>query len=277
MAGIWIAWLADAARLTGYKTVEVEGWRGHGHGGFRVVELVTGHHTADGPGEYPSLNIVRKGRADLAGPLSNYGLGRSGTIYVIAAGSCWHAGASRWAGFTDLNDEAIGIEAESRGTVDDWTPQQRDCYPRLVAACLYYMRRDSSRFCGHKECALPPGRKIDPAYWDLNAFRARVAWYLADPLRRIPRTAPLQEDDMAAVPQEQWNRLYAQETQAYDYQRHHGGVTDNHYGHTLAIRLEMHRRSDAIQARVDDIRKEINGLRTDIDGLKSMVAKLVAR
>lgn len=190
MAGIYIPWLADAARLTGYPVLELPGWRTAGHTGFRAVECVTGHHTADGPtGDYPSLNIVRNGRVGLAGPLSNLGLGRSGMIPVIAAGVCYHAGASRWAGFNDLNDESIGIEAESVGTRDDWTPAQRDCYPRLVAALLFYMRRDASRFGGHKEVCLPPGRKIDPNFWDLPWMRKRIEWLLGDPLARIPRFA----------------------------------------------------------------------------------------
>jgi len=190
MTGIYVPWLVDAARLTGYPVVEVNGWKTRGHGGFRALEGVVGHHTADGPGEYPSLNIVTRGRADLAGPLCNYGLGRSGTIYVVAAGVAWHAGASAWAGFKDLNDEFLGIEAESKGTVDDWTPAQRDAYPRLVAAALFYMKRDASRFCGHKECALPAGRKIDPAFIALGSFRAQVGQLLADPVHRIPKGAP---------------------------------------------------------------------------------------
>lgn len=189
MGSIYIPWLVDAARMTGYPVVDVPGQRTRGHGGMRAVECVTGHHTADGPGEYPSLFIVRDGRTDLAGPLAHLGLGRSGTIYVIAAGLCYHAGASAWAGFLDLNDEAIGIEAESSGVRDDWTPAQRDAYPRLVAALLYFMRRDASRFAGHKEVCLPAGRKIDPQFWDLPEFRKRVAWLLADPLARIPRFA----------------------------------------------------------------------------------------
>lgn len=201
MRGILVPWLADAARLTGYPVVEVAGYKARGHGGFRALEVVVGHHTADGPsGNYPSLNIVTKGRSDLPGPLCNYGLGRDGTVYVVAAGVAWHAGASRWAGFNDLNDESIGIEAEATGvTPDCWTAVQRDAYPRLVAACLHFMRRDASRFAGHKEVCIPKGRKIDPAYWDLNDFRARVAWLLADPLNRIPRNAPAQP---APAPQE---------------------------------------------------------------------------
>ncbi|WP_433505402.1 N-acetylmuramoyl-L-alanine amidase [Pseudonocardia halophobica] len=144
--GVRATWLVDAARLTGYPVNEGAGWRGRGHGDFRVLEGVVLHHTADGPtGIYPSLGVVRDGRAGLAGPLAN--LGRDGTIFVTAAGVAWHAGASRWAGSTDLNDEFLGIEAEPTGTRDDWTPQQRDCYPRLVAALLYYMRRGPDRAC----------------------------------------------------------------------------------------------------------------------------------
>lgn len=204
--GVWIPWLADAARLTGYPVVEVAGWRTRGHGPMRVCEGVVGHHTADGPsGDYPSLRIVRDGRSDLRGPLSHLGLGRSGTIYVIAAGQCWHAGASVWDGFLDLNDEFIGIEAESVGTRDDWTAAQRDCYLRLVASLLYFMRRGAERFAGHREIARPAGRKIDPAFWDLPVTRQRIGWLLVDPLGRIPRFAnpparrPIREDQIMRV------------------------------------------------------------------------------
>jgi hypothetical protein len=197
--GIWVPWLADAARMTGYPVSEVSGWRSRGHGsGFRAIEGIVLHHTAGAPtGEYPSLGVVRDGRAGLAGPLSNLGLGRSGTIYVIAAGVSWHAGASAWNGFRDLNDEFLGVECESVGTRDDWTAAQRDVYPRLAAACLYYMRRSAGRCAGHKEVALPLGRKIDPAFTDMNEFRDRVGWMLGDPLTRIPRgSTPTTEDDL---------------------------------------------------------------------------------
>ena len=123
-----------------------------------------GHHTAtsdSAKGDYPSLNVVRDGRTGLAGPLANFGLGRNGTIYVIAAGCAWHAGVTRFAGFTDLNDEFLGIEAESAGT-GGWTNAQRDCYPKLVGSCLRYMKRGTSRYVSHRTSAYPPGRKPDP-------------------------------------------------------------------------------------------------------------------
>jgi N-acetylmuramoyl-L-alanine amidase len=183
----FIPWLVDAARLTGYPVVEVAGWRGRGHGGMRVSEGVVCHHTA-GPkvGNMPSLGVITNGRAGLAGPLANYGLARDGTVYVVAAGCAWHAGASAWAGFHDLNDEFVGIEAEDDGD-GKWTDEQWDSYPRLVAAILFYCRRGSERTTGHKECCLPHGRKPDPGGVDMVAFRNRVNWLLGDPLKRIPR------------------------------------------------------------------------------------------
>lgn len=192
---IYVPWLSDAARLTGYPVVELAGWRERGHGGMTSVEGVVCHHTA-GPktGEYPSLAVVRDGRAGLAGPLANFGLGRSGTVYVNAAGTAWHAGTSAWAGMTDLNSRFLGIEAEDDGD-GVWTAEQLDAYPRLCAALCHYMRRDASRVCAHRECATPAGRKPDPTGIDMGAFRARVGQLLANPLQLIPRGAPL-EDDM---------------------------------------------------------------------------------
>lgn len=183
MGNLYPAWLADAARSTGFPVTEVTGWQSRGHGGMRVVEGVVGHHTgtsAKAAGDYPSLNIVTKGRSDLAGPLCNYGLGRSGRIYVVAAGCAWHAGASAHAGFRDLNDEFIGIEAESAGA-GDWTAQQRAAYPRLVAAVLRYIRRDVDRYVSHRTCALPAGRKPDPTGLADDWMRGAADGHTIDP------------------------------------------------------------------------------------------------
>ena len=43
-------------------------------------------------GDYPSLTTVTRGRVGLAGPLCNLGIGRTGRVYVVAAGVAWHAG-----------------------------------------------------------------------------------------------------------------------------------------------------------------------------------------
>jgi len=178
---LFVPWLADAARSTGYRVVEVGGWRTRGHGAMRLVEGVVGHHTAtpdNAAGDYPSLGIVTNGRSDLAGPLCNLGLGRNGTIYVVAAGCAWHAGASAWAGFSDLNDEFLGIEAESGGT-GKWSAAQLDCYPKLVGALLKYMHRGVDRYAGHKDVALPHGRKPDPVGIDTGWMRTQASKFMS--------------------------------------------------------------------------------------------------
>ena len=190
--GIFVPWLADAARATGYPVIESAGWRTRGHGGMRVVEGVVGHHTATGEavaGDYPSLRVVRDGRAGLSGPLCNLGLGRSGTIYIIAAGAGYHAGASRFAGFIDLNDEFLGIEAEDSGD-GRWTPAMMDCYPKLVGSLLRYMRRGVDRYCSHRTCAVPSGRKPDPTGLTDAWMRTQAAKYLGAGPAPAPTPAP---------------------------------------------------------------------------------------
>lgn len=183
---VYALFLADAARSTGYPVVEVAGWGNRGHGPMRAIEGVMGHHTATPEsvvGDYPSLRIVRDGRAGLSGPLCNLGLGRSGTIYVVAGGTAYHAGVSRFGGFTDLNDEFLGIEAEDSGD-GVWTDAMRDCYPKLVAALLRYINRGVDRYCSHRTAAYPPGRKPDPANLSDAWMREQAArWLNAPPPR----------------------------------------------------------------------------------------------
>jgi hypothetical protein len=80
---------------------------------------------------------------------------------VFAAGNCYHAGTSEWAGFTGLNNKFVGIEAEGAGN-GVWTDAQRDAYPKLVGAVLYKMRKPVGRYISHRGCATPAGRKQDP-------------------------------------------------------------------------------------------------------------------
>jgi hypothetical protein len=170
--------LADVARRTGYPVIEVKGWKNRGRpGGMLGVRTVTCHHTANGGarGNYPSLRVVRDGRSGLPGPLAQYGLGVDGTIYVIAAGRCNHAGVSLKTDY--INSYAIGIEAEAvgvPGAESDWPPKQMDSYRRLCKALVEEfgdVGYDDVR--GHKETCSPKGRKSDPSF-NMVTFRADV-------------------------------------------------------------------------------------------------------
>jgi len=181
MAGaVKALWLPDAVRSQGLTCVLVPAWDTRGHGGFRALEIVVGHHTGTSQtakGDYPSQNVVTNGRADLAGPLCNVGLGRNGTVYVVAAGVAWHAGASTFAGFVDLNSVSLGIEAESAGG-GIWTPEQMEAYPRLVAGLLRYISRGVDRYCSHRTCATPAGRKPDPRGIEDSWMRTNAARFM---------------------------------------------------------------------------------------------------
>jgi hypothetical protein len=179
-------WLADVLRGAGLAVDEskVPNWRQRGHTDGPTLDApvgVLGHHTA-GPatGDLPSFGTVLNGRSDLAGPLANLMLSRSGVFVPIAAGRAWHAGAGScpWVPHNDGNGYLIGIEAESAGT-GDWTDAQLSAYPRGVAALLSHLGAGADRFLGHKEWA--PGRKPDPAGWpgDMAGFRSAVSgWQL---------------------------------------------------------------------------------------------------
>lgn len=175
-----LTWLADTLRAAGLAVAEEPGWKSRGRGEMGQVKGVLLHHTA-GPlkGNAPSLNLIVNGRPDLAGPLSQLFLARDGTFHVVAAGRCNHAGAGNYRGITTGNTNFIGIEAENAGTAaDPWPERQMDAYERGVAAILRHVGAPWYMAAGHKEYALPPGRKIDPSF-DMGKFRDAVAQLIA--------------------------------------------------------------------------------------------------
>jgi peptidoglycan hydrolase-like protein with peptidoglycan-binding domain len=186
-----LKWLAQVLRDAGLKVAEDPDWQNKGRGDVGPTKGVICHHTA-GPkaGNMPSLKIIRQGRSDLPGPLAQLGLGRDGTYYVVAAGRANHAGRGSWRGVTTGNTSFIGIEAENTGNRDDfpWPQVQMDAYQRGVAAILKHLGLDENACCGHKEYALPKGRKPDPDF-DMDVFRAAVAKIMRgqSPVELIPR------------------------------------------------------------------------------------------
>jgi len=173
--------LADILRSADLDVTEVEGWKTRGHGGMMSVKGILIHHTAGPPpgiDDFPSLKVVRDGRTDLLGPLAQLGLGRTGTWYVIAAGRSYHAGET----IDDSlfgNYNAIGIEAEGTGIPADeightyWPEVQWQSYVRGVQALQAAYGVSTERVLGHKEAAVPLGRKPDPNF-SMDEFRAAL-------------------------------------------------------------------------------------------------------
>ncbi len=190
-----LIWLPEVLKNAGLKISLVPGWEDRGRSDVGRTLGVICHHTV-GPrkGNMPCLNVLINGRAGLPGPLSQLGLGRDGTYYIIAAGRCNHAGKGIWKSLVNGNSNFIGIEAENTGGSNDfpWPEVQLEAYRRGVAAILKHIGKPADYCVGHKEYALPKGRKPDPSF-DMFAFRNEVASILngtAKPPTLIPPFEP---------------------------------------------------------------------------------------
>lgn len=176
-------WLAAVLRKAGCRVVELDGWQTRETRPGFEPEAVIWHHTATGP-NVSNTNVrrlLRDGRSDLPGPLSQLGLERNGTFVVIAAGRCNHNG------YGLHGNDAIGIEAYNSGLGEPWPSPQLDAYHVGTAAICRALAIPASRVLGHKES--DPTRKIDPAGIDMDQARARVAALLAP-------AAPQEDDDV---------------------------------------------------------------------------------
>jgi peptidoglycan hydrolase-like protein with peptidoglycan-binding domain len=170
----------------GLKVAEWPGWahracRPGARGEMGEIRGVMVHHTATKrEGNMPSLNTLLNGRKDkngelIPGPLSQLGLARDGTFYVLAAGRANHAGDGQgaWAGVSG-NSHYIGIEAENPLPVNaSWPSVQLDAYQRGVAAILRHVGLGVEGCVAHKEYA-HRRKPTDPAF-DMDEFRRVVA------------------------------------------------------------------------------------------------------
>lgn len=175
--------LADVLRAGGLRVVEVDGWKERGYldQEMNSVSGILCHWTGTNPaarGNYPTLNTILHGNASTPGPLSQLGLGRDGTWYVIAAGLCNHAGTvDRW---QCSNPHAAGIEAEYHPDQGDWPDVQVQSYAKGCAVLSRHYRVPLDLIRGHYEAATPYGRKPDPKTipGGMAGHRARVLDYL---------------------------------------------------------------------------------------------------
>ena len=190
-----------AVKASGLPYTEVSGWKTRGHGDLKAVKTIIAHHTATPrsfkkSSDYPTMGVVRDGRAGLRGPLAQLGLGRSGRVYLIAAGLAYHAGRVRTTSYT--NAYSIGIEAE--GAMEAWPKQQYDAYVRLCAA----LRNEfGATVEGHKTVCSPPGRKVDPSF-NIATFKRDVEAARKQPSKPAPK--PPKKGFLGMTGYEQYSR-----------------------------------------------------------------------
>lgn len=178
-----LRWLPKVLREAGLTVVCSDGWESRGRE-LQAVYGVVCHHTATYPSTSDAavVRLLRVGRSDLPGPLSQLGLARDGTYYVIAAGKANHNGYGEW------GNSSIGIEAFNDGRGEPWPDVQYDAYVRGVAAICRHLGWPASKVKGHKET--DPNRKIDPRGIDMGAFRKAVASSRPTPLLSLTTLSP---------------------------------------------------------------------------------------
>ena len=219
---VWLADVLEAQKPT-LKVRKLDGWLQSGHGDYKDLFGVMIHHTGNAR---ETAESIRRGRPDLPGPLSNLHIAPDGTVTVVAAGVCWHAGAGEYPGLPTNNGNwhLIGIECAwpmdtsitpATAGREPWPDAQMDAMVGSVAAILNRLGFDSSRVISHKEWGGRAQGKWDPGGVSMRTFRARVTEAQRG---NFTPTAPTGQtttgvEDMAAVPQEQWDRLYRELTQ----------------------------------------------------------------
>jgi hypothetical protein len=178
-------WLADVlgAQQPKLKVRELESWQQYGHGDYRDLWGVMVHHTGNAR---ETAESIRRGRPDLPGPLSNLHIAPDGTVTVVAAGVCWHAGQGSYPGIpTNMaNFHLIGIECAwpmdttltpATQTRERWPDAQIIAMRDSVAAILTRLGFSAERVIGHKEWAGAAQGKWDPGNLDMRWFRGEVA------------------------------------------------------------------------------------------------------
>lgn len=172
-------WLGPVLRAAGLEVREQKGWEKRGHGSMGDVKGVICHHTAEcrDKDEEPALNVITHGRPGLEGPLCNLGLGQGGVYWLVAAGLAYHAGPGEYKGLKSGNRNFIGIEAENDGIGEVWPEVQLIAYAKGCAAIAKHCGFSADMVIGHKEWALPRGRKSDPNF-DMAKFRERVKGFM---------------------------------------------------------------------------------------------------
>lgn len=198
----WLTDLDVALQRWGVPYVEVMDWptdyTGTGDWRTRGRPASTGqfnpagilcHHTASpvGTSDEADLNAILWGNGSAPGPISQLYIGRTGVVYLVAAGRANHGGQGIRphvdSGCADMNAALLGIEAGNAGTgAERWSDALIQSYARTVAALAVYYGWTREQVYLHATTGPPGGgcnSKIDPAGpWLMQPDIGGATWNL---------------------------------------------------------------------------------------------------
>lgn len=182
-------WLPDALTDEGVKVYVMPGAAMSGRPDIDVNAVIW-HHTATGRtwSDEDVRDLLRHGRPDLKGPLSQLGGRRDGVMDVISLNRCNHNGYGKY------GNDSIGIEFYNDGRGEPFTNAQIEAGIRTTAAILRHERLIAANTLGHRES--DPTRKIDPlrTVVPMDNIRASVAKRL-----QPPSQPPVGEDSIVSL------------------------------------------------------------------------------
>ncbi len=144
--------------------------------GGKDIDTIVLHHTATNNGA-GDLAHMRNPRSEVS---AHYMVDRDGKIYQLVGDSkrAWHAGKGELHGVpTDVNGRSIGIEIVNDGSgKTPFTEAQMKSLTQLTGYLKQQYNVPMSNIVGHKDVAVPKGRKSDPApNFDWNRLRDGIS------------------------------------------------------------------------------------------------------
>jgi len=144
--------------------------------GGKDIDTIVLHHTASNNGA-GDLAHMRNPKSEVS---AHYMVDRDGKIYQLVGDSkrAWHAGKGELHGVpTDVNGRSIGIEIVNDGSgKTPFTEAQMKSLIQLTGYLKQEYKVPMNNIVGHKDVAVPHGRKNDPAAnFDWNRLRNGVS------------------------------------------------------------------------------------------------------
>lgn len=258
-------WL-QLMRSWGFIVLEAGGWRirdAEPRTAYDPGQLYVEHHDASTAlsGNWGALAYILREK------LANIVTARDGQIMLCAAGVAWHAGVGAYPGIpaNGANPKSLGNEACNSGREAYPAAQTLAIIASEAAWCIVAVR-NADRVVGHKEWALPEGRKQDPSV-DMNQRRRDVD-------AAISNGRPGgEEDGMAEVPQDQWDAVFQELTKGRPSQAVGAdGKPVAWTGRALDYMTSIDKYALRAMQDAAAARQEIAGLRAAVDKLATAVA-----